>query len=107
MKQLMQHFAGYIVELYDNDFGVHLIDMTNRSNPDEFAVIPFENVPNLNREDLKVGTLLTWKMYGSEDDEKCESEITLTPVPVVTKEMLDEARKRGRILGKLFLSKVD
>lgn len=69
-KQVVQVFEGYIesIDKVTNISTVHLIDITEPSNPNELVEIDFNQV-NKNIDSVEEGYMFTWYIGNTLDDE--------------------------------------
>jgi hypothetical protein len=93
-----QKWEGVVKAVHGNLFVAHLKDLTDRSNPDEAAMVPLRSVAEEERPYVAEGAIFTWTILADEDDHEKSTSVFEFNKEVWTQEQIDEAKKQGEEL---------
>ena len=107
---LLQHWEGVVTELIDaKTFGAILYDLTNPANPEEYATLYTQDIPEEDRKHIALGIPFDWRIFDATEEVKLASphcymgkqEIKLR-LSFWTQEELDAAKRKAKEYADFF-----
>ncbi|WP_419604705.1 hypothetical protein [Thiolapillus sp.] len=102
--ELLQRWEGYVISVNAGEVRCKLVDKTEDTNPDEEVTISLMEFDPAERELAKPGAIFYWSIRYADYGRGREkiSLLRFRRLPVIDKEVINQAEKRGQYLEGIF-----